>query len=161
VYEGTTGIQALDLIGRKVLGSGGALVTNVSASIRSFCQEHAASPGAGEFIETLSVLNDEWEAFSDTLRERAIQDLEELGASSVDYLMYSGYVLYAYLWARMAHAAEPGRKVGGDGASFYAAKLATARFYYARLLPRAAAHKAAALAGAATVMSTPDAGFGS
>ena len=152
VYEGTTGIQALDLIGRKVLGNGGTLLRQVTAVIRSFCVDAGASGGeeVQAYCQELARLCDEWESLAGTISERAIKNLDELGASSVDFLMYSGYVVLGYLWGRMALAAENG---AGAEAAFNQKKLATARFYFARLLPRAGAHAAAALAGAETVMS--------
>ena len=94
------------------------------------------------------------------MSERAIQNLDELGAASVDYAMLSGYVVLAYLWARMAKASRERLDAGQGDATFHEAKLSTARFYFSRILPRTHAHVAAALSGADTLMSIPDAGFG-
>jgi len=154
VYEGTTGIQALDLIGRKVLANGGSLLKQVTALIRAFCAESAsASDEIGAYCDELLRLCDEWEGLAATITDRAIKNLDELGSSSVDFLMYSGYIVLAYLWARMALAVESGSDA--SNAAYSAKKLATARFYFARLLPRTSAHAAAALAGAETLMSIP------
>jgi hypothetical protein len=85
---------------------------------------------------------------------------DEIGAASVDYTLYSGYVVLAYLWARMALISlQQIDRESGDGAEFYRAKLTTARFYFARLLPRTSAHARAALAGADTVMSMDEDAF--
>ncbi|MFP6654775.1 MAG: acyl-CoA dehydrogenase family protein, partial [Myxococcota bacterium] len=106
VYEGTTGIQALDLIGRKVLGSGGKLLENVTEVLRDFCETHAEAEGVLEFIEPLSNRTAEWEALAKKISERAVKNLDELGASSVDFVSYSGYVVLAFLWAKMAASAS-------------------------------------------------------
>lgn len=160
VYEGTTGIQALDLIGRKVLGSGGTLLRNATALIRDYCDEHREDGSIKEFIAPLAEANETWEELTKTVSERAIQNLDELGAASVDYAMLSGYVVLGYLWARMARAAQDRLAAGQGDAAFHEGKLATARFYFARILPRVKLHETAALAGAASVLDIPDAGFG-
>lgn len=161
VYEGTTGIQALDLIGRKVLGSGGALLRNVTGLIRDFCDASAGDATLREFTEPLSDLNDEWDDLTKAITERAIKNLDELGASSVDYAMFSGYVVLAYLWTRMAAASQQQLTAGTSDVEFHEGKLAAARFYFARIVPRTHAHARAALAGADSVMGIPDAGFAS
>jgi len=160
VYEGTTGIQALDLIGRKVLGSGGRLLRNVTSVIREYCESQAGNEAIGEFIKPLAAVNEEWEELTNSITEKAIQNLDELGASSVDYLMFSGYVALGYLWTRIALVASDKLARGEGDPDFHQGKLATARFYFERILPRTRTHASAALSGAETVMSIPDAGFG-
>ena len=90
---------------------------------------------------------------------RAMQNPEEAGAAAVDYLMYSGYVVLAYFWARMAVVARQKIAERDGDLSFYEAKLHTARFYFARLLPRTAAHRQALLSGADNLMALPEAMF--
>ncbi len=85
--------------------------------------------------------------------ERAMENAEEVGAASVDYTMYSGYIVLGLMWAQMAKLALEKIAAGKDSDGFYAAKVATARFYFTRILPRAGVHYAAALAGADTVMA--------
>jgi alkylation response protein AidB-like acyl-CoA dehydrogenase len=160
VYEGTTGIQALDLVGRKVLATGGALLRNVTAVVREFCTTNTGHAALAEFVGPLAEANDRWDELAKTVSERAIENLDELGASSVDFAMLSGYTVLAYLWARMAAAAADRLETGTSDRVFYEAKLATARFFYARILPRTLAHETAALAGAESVMSISDEGFG-
>jgi alkylation response protein AidB-like acyl-CoA dehydrogenase len=161
VYEGTTGIQALDLLGRKVLGSGSRLLHHCSAMILDYCESLEGEDEMQEFREPLRAAVREWDELAATVVERAIGNLDELGAASVDFIHYSGYVVLAYIWARMAQVAN--RKLAGgesgSDADFHRAKLVTARFYYARLLPRAQAHAAAARAGAQTLMSLEEDGF--
>jgi len=159
VYEGTTGIQALDLIGRKVLGTGGQLLRNVTGLIREFCEGEAAGEGMVEFIEPLSRANEEWEALTQTVIDRSIQNLDELGAASVDYTLLSGYTILGYLWARIAAVAQRRIEAGDRDVEFHRAKLVTARFYFQRILPRTAAHAAAARAGGETLMALSEEAF--
>jgi alkylation response protein AidB-like acyl-CoA dehydrogenase len=105
LYEGTTGIQALDLVGRKVLGSGGKLLLGFTGIIDEFCAANAGADCA-EFIEPLKAAKDEWLELSMKIGERAMENADEAGAAAVDYLMYSGYVTLAYFWARMAIVAQ-------------------------------------------------------
>ena len=155
LYEGTTGIQALDLIGRKVLGSGGKLLLGFTSIIDEFCAAHADAEHA-EFIEPLKAAKDEWLELSMKIGEAAMENPDEAGAAAVDYLMYSGYITLAYFWARMAIVSQQ-KIVAADGdTSFYAAKVMTARFYYQRLLPRTATLKATIMAGAAGLMDMPE-----
>ncbi len=160
VYEGTTGIQALDLIGRKVLGTGGALLRNATGLIRGFCDECEGDDALAEFIAPLRACNERWDELTKTVSERAIKNLDELGAASVDFAMLSGYVALGYLWTRMAKASLARLAAGQGDRVFHEAKLSTARFYFARILPRVDVHATAALAGAEGVMSIPDEGFG-
>jgi alkylation response protein AidB-like acyl-CoA dehydrogenase len=158
LYEGTTGIQALDLIGRKVLGSGGKLLMGFTDLVGAFCDKHAEGADA-EFTSVLKGYQDDWLELSLKIGEKAMQNPDEAGAAAVDYLMYSGYVTLAYFWARMAVLArEKIAAVDGD-ASFYEAKLMTARFYYDRLLPRTLSHKQALLSGSDNLMAMPEALF--
>jgi hypothetical protein len=83
--------------------------------------------------------------------EKAMEDPNEIGAASVDFTMFSGYVVLAYMWAQMAELAQRKLEADTGDAAFYQAKLATANFYFKRILPRADAHAQAALAGAATL----------
>jgi len=130
IYEGTNGIQALDLMGRKVVGSGGALYQVFSEEVKAFVETHGAE--LGEFTQPLATALQRLDDLTAWVLQRAKNDPNEIGAASVEYLHAFGYVAYAYMWARMAGAAQQGT---GDEA-FYAAKLGTARFYFARLLPR-------------------------
>ncbi|TXS90706.1 acyl-CoA dehydrogenase [Parahaliea maris] len=158
LYEGTTGIQALDLIGRKVLGSGGQLLLGFTSLIEEFCganTDEAIAP----LVETLGKYKDEWLELSMKIGEAAMKNPDEAGAAAVDYLMYSGYVTLAYFWARMAAVAQAKIAAAEGDTSFYEAKLMTAQFYFDRLLPRTAAHKQALLSGADNLMQLPEAMF--
>ncbi|MCW0395081.1 3-methylmercaptopropionyl-CoA dehydrogenase [Xanthomonas sacchari] len=155
LYEGTTGIQALDLIGRKTASSQGAGLKLFLAQIEAFLTEHADNPAVAEFIAPLREKATEWAALTKRILQRAAGNPEELGAASYDYVFYSGYVVLAYWWARSVAAAE----ASAHGEAFKQSKRETARFYYARLLPRTLTHAAAIDSGAAPLMTLADAQF--
>lgn len=147
LYEGTTGIQALDLLGRKVLGSQGELLQQFIDEVSVFCQEHASNEDVAPMISSLSKCLAEWGGLTQELGSKAMKNPDEVGAASVDYLMYSGYVVLAWFWARAAVTANKKVKLGEDSNGFYAAKVTTAKFYYARLLPRTHSLKVTMLSG--------------
>ncbi len=130
IYEGTNGIQALDLVGRKIVGSGGTMYQAFVDEIRAF----VASAGAdlSEFTEPLKAALDNLDELTAWVIDQAKANPNEIGAASVEYLHVFGYTAYAYMWARMAAVALAKQ---GEG-DFYQSKLGTARFYFARLLPR-------------------------
>lgn len=137
LYEGTTGIQALDLLGRKVLGSRLDLLKSFNSEISAFCKEHARinSPVRHQ-IKKLSELNKTWMKLSRKIGMTAMKDRQIVGSASVDYLMFSGYVCLAYFFAMSSVAADKGLAANNDDEAFYTAKLQTAEFYFRRLLPR-------------------------
>ena len=155
LYEGTTGIQALDLIGRKTASSQGAGLKLFLAQIEAFLTEHADNPAVAEFLAPLREKAGEWAALTKRILQRAAGNPDELGAASYDYVFYSGYVVLAYWWARSVAAAE----ASTQSEAFKQAKRETARFYYARLLPRTLTHAAAIEAGAEPLMAMDDARF--
>lgn len=130
IYEGTNGIQALDLVGRKIVGSGGTMYQAFVDEIRAF----VASAGADlrEFTEPLKAALDNLDELTAWVIDQAKTNPNEIGAASVEYLHVFGYTAYAYMWARMAAVALAKQ---GEG-DFYQSKLGTARFYFARMLPR-------------------------
>ncbi|MCY1493659.1 3-methylmercaptopropionyl-CoA dehydrogenase [compost metagenome] len=140
IYEGTNGIQALDLLGRKVVANGGAALKLFCAEVRDFA-ERPGAPFAAELLDVLQRL----ESTSEWLLQQAKQSPNEVGAASVEYLQLFGHVAYAWLWARMAAVAEA-RQSEDD--AFYGAKRATAEFFFRRLLPRTLALEASIRAGA-------------
>jgi hypothetical protein len=129
IYEGTNGIQALDLLGRKVVGSGGELYRPFVEDIRAFIGSAGAE--MAEFTAPLEAALNNLNELTGWLLEEAKRSPNEIGAASVEYLHVFGYTAYAFMWALMAKAA-----MGREGDDFYQGKLATARFYFARLLPR-------------------------
>lgn len=156
LYEGTTGIQALDLIGRKTASSQGAGLKLMLAEIEAFAKANEGNEALAEFIAPLRAKADEWGTLTMATLQRAAGNPEELGAASFDYLFYSGYVVLAYWWARSVAAAE----TSAQSEAFKQAKRETARFYFARVLPRTLSHAAAIQSGAAPLMAMADAHFG-
>ncbi|HGT3366167.1 TPA: acyl-CoA dehydrogenase C-terminal domain-containing protein [Pseudomonas aeruginosa] len=142
IYEGTNGIQALDLMGRKVVANGGLFLSIFSREVRAFAA--GANAELAEFVTPLLTALDLLDNLTQGIVARAGNDLREIGAASVEYLHLFGYTAYAYLWARMAAAALRQREVDP---SFHDGKLATARFYFARILPRVHSLAAAVEAG--------------
>ncbi len=140
LYEGTTEIQAIDLLGRKVLQTQGALLKDFTKLIYKFCEANKDNAAMAEFVEPLAALNKEWGDITMKIGMKAMQNPEEVGAAAVDYMYFSGYVTLAYLWARMALVAQ--EQLAGDTTEtdFYNAKVTTARFYFKKLLPRTRSH---------------------
>ena len=157
LYEGTTGIQALDLMGRKTLQLQGAGLRVFLGMIEAFCVEHDGTPELAEFIAPLRAHAAQWQRLTRTVAERAAADPEEIGAAAYDYLFYSGYVALAYWWARSVAVADASSRPE----TFKAGKRETARFYYARILPRTLMHAAAIESGPATLLSVADESFDS
>ena len=151
IYEGTTGIQALDLLGRKVLMTQGQSLKAFTKKIHLFCKAEAGNEVMAEFIEPLMALNKEWGDLTMKVGMAALKDRNEVGAASVDYLMYSGYVTQAYLFARAAKVSQDALAKGAGDIDFYQAKLFTAQFFFSRLLPRTQTHATTMLAGAGTL----------
>ncbi|TWI10677.1 acyl-CoA dehydrogenase C-terminal domain-containing protein [Aerolutibacter ruishenii] len=147
LYEGTTGIQALDLLGRKIMQLKGAGLRAFLAMVDRFCAENAGNAAVSEFIDPLRGQATQWQQLTQQIGQRAAANPDEVGAAAYDYLMYSGYVVLAYWWARSVAASE----ASSQSEAFKASKRETARFYFARLLPRTLAHAAAIESGAGTL----------
>ena len=157
LYEGTTGIQALDLLGRKIMQQQGVGLRQQLTMIESFCREHAGNAALQEFILPLAQKTKEWSDLTLAIGKRAVANADEIGAASVDYLFYSGYVALAYWWTRAVATAD----AGAYGDDFKTAKRETARFYFARILPRTLMHAANIQAGAASLLALDAALFDS
>ena len=159
MYEGTTGIQALDLLGRKVLMTQGEALKGFTKIVHKFCQANEGNDAVKDFVAPLATLNKEWGELTMKVGMAAMKNREEVGAASVDYLMYSGYVCLAYFWADMARLAAEKLAAGTGDEAFYKAKLQTARFYYARILPRTRTHVETMLSGADNLMDMAEEDF--
>ncbi|WCM50973.1 acyl-CoA dehydrogenase C-terminal domain-containing protein [Pseudomonas sp. WJP1] len=155
IYEGTNGIQALDLLGRKILGSQGKLLRGFTKIVHKFCAANAEHPQLAGYVAQLDELNQQWGELTTKVGMAAMKNPDEVGAASVDYLMYSGYIILGYLWLRMALVAQAQLDAGSGDADFCRAKLATSEFYFKRLLPRTAAHRTAVEAGSDCLMQLP------
>jgi alkylation response protein AidB-like acyl-CoA dehydrogenase len=159
MYEGTTGIQALDLLGRKVLGSRGQALMSFTKIVHQFVAASAGNAAIKDLLAPLGELNKEWGELTMKIGMAAMKNNEEAGAAAVDYLMYSGYATLAYFWAAAAQAAAAKLAAGAGEEGFYKAKLQTARFYFQRILPRTRAHVAAMQSGAANLLEMDEADF--
>ncbi len=156
IYEGTNTIQALDLLGRKVLGDNGARLKKFGRLIAEFVEEEGTSEAMQEFVNPLADLGDKVTKLTTELGMKAFGNADEVGAAAVDYLRICGHLVFAYFWARMARVALE-KKDSGD--PFYTAKLHTARFYFAKLLPETAGLIRSARAGMAPLMAMDEALF--
>ena len=143
LYEGTTGVQALDLIGRKVLlSSKGKVIRDYTAEILKFCGQHAPNKYMRRFAWDLTKLCAQWNTLTVRMMLAARKDRDIVSAASVDFLMFSGYVMMAYFWAQQAAVASA-KLASGNGAEvpeFYKAKIKVANFYFERMLPRTQGH---------------------
>jgi hypothetical protein len=156
IYEGTNTIQSLDLLGRKVLADNGAKLKKFGALVRQLIEDEGVNEAMAEFINPLADLGDKVTKLTTELGMKAFANPDEVGAAAVDYLRVVGHLVFAYFWARMARISLD-QQAGGD--PFYRAKLATARFYFAKLLPETAGLIRSARAGVKPLMEMDEALF--
>jgi alkylation response protein AidB-like acyl-CoA dehydrogenase len=156
IYEGTNTVQSLDLLGRKVLGDNGAKLKKFGKIVAQFIEDEGTDEAMQEFINPLADLGDKVTKLTTEIGMKAFKNPDEVGAAAVDYLRVCGHLVFAYFWARMAKVALA-KVEGGD--PFYKAKLITARFYFAKLLPETAMLIRTARAGSATLMEMEEALF--
>ena len=156
IYEGTNTIQSLDLLGRKVLGDNGRKLKKFGKLVADFVDQEGTNEAMQEFVNPLADLGDKVTKLSTEIGIKAFANADEAGAAAVDYLRVCGHLVFAYFWARMARIALD-KQGGGD--PFYTAKLHTARFYFAKLLPETAGLIRSARAGAAPLMAMDEAMF--
>ena len=150
IYEGTNTIQSLDLLGRKVLADNGAKLKKFGKLVAEFVEEEGVNEAMQEFVNPLADLGDKLTKLTTELGMKAFANPDEVGGAAVDYLRVAGHLVFAYFWARMAKVALA-KKDSGD--PFYTAKLHTARFYFAKLLPETAGLMRPVRTGAAPVMA--------
>ncbi|WP_068546187.1 acyl-CoA dehydrogenase C-terminal domain-containing protein [Thalassotalea crassostreae] len=159
LYEGTTGIQALDLLGRKILGSKGELLKVFATEVSTFCMQNGQTAELTTYCQTLGGYIKELGEHTQMIASKAVANPDEVGAASVDYLMYAGYVTLAYFWAKMAKVATEKLAEGSSETAFYKAKVKTANFYFERILPRAKGHLACMTNGADSMMAITEEEF--
>ena len=149
IYDGTNTIQSLDLLGRKVLGDGGAKLMKFGKMVRALCEAEANNPVMKEFVEPLADLGDKVSKLTMEIGGKAMQNPDEVGAAAVDYLRVVGHLFYGYFFAQAAKIALE-KQASGD--KFYTAKLHTARFYFQKMLPETAMLIRKARAGSSSLM---------
>jgi alkylation response protein AidB-like acyl-CoA dehydrogenase len=160
IYEGTNTIQSLDLLGRKVLGDNGAKLKKFGKLVADFIEEEGTNEAMQEFINPLADLGDKVTKLTTEIGMKAFKNPDEVGAAAVDYLRVCGHLVFAYFWARMAKVALEKQAASDTTADpFYKAKLITARFYFAKLLPETASLIRTARAGSASLMEMEEALF--
>ncbi len=153
LYEGTTGIQSLDLLGRKVLATRGASLKPVVEQIVEFCNDNRSNPVMKRELKILKKVAKRWTAITRRIGFAAMRNRDAVGAASVDFLMYSTYVLLAYAWAATAVCAQKKLDEGVPDPDFYQAKIQTAQFYFSKILPRTLALRKNMQSGAEPLMA--------
>jgi hypothetical protein len=146
LYEGTTAVQARDLIVRKILNDGGRQFGQLMTEIRSFAEAAQGEDGMHAFCGALAQYSDDVQRLADDIGQAAQRDADAVGAAGCDFLRALGHLVCAWLFAQAGRVALR-RIAEGSSDPFYASKLATARFYFARLLPEAACHAEVARTG--------------
>ncbi|RWM92487.1 MAG: acyl-CoA dehydrogenase [Mesorhizobium sp.] len=160
IYEGANGIQALDLVGRKLAQNGGRAVQAFFKEVGEFCEENRADDKMAPFTKALKKGLNDLQAATMWLVQNAMAKPDNAGAASTDYMHLFGLVALGYMWAKMAKAAQTKLAEGANGAaSFYENKLVTARFFMERIMPETATHLARISSGADTLMALPAEAF--
>src|ERR1022692_2273521 len=151
IYEGANGIQALDLVGRKLPRDGGRAVMSFFGEVATFAKDHGADEAMKPFVVPLSTALGHLQQATTWLMQNAMMKPDNAGAAATDYMQLFGLVTFAYMWARMAKVAQD--KIAGGGATPYlTTKLVTGRFFMERMLPGTALHLARIQTGSATTM---------
>ena len=158
IYEGTNGVQALDLVGRKLPGNGGRAIMSWFAEIDAWVAANQGDAAVKPYAEGLADAKAKLQEATMWLMQHGMQNPDNAGAASSDYLHLFGLTAMAYMWGLMAAAAQA-RIAGGDSDPFYAHKLATGRYFLERILPDAAAHLAKLKTGAEPLMALPAEAF--
>ncbi|TDK48769.1 acyl-CoA dehydrogenase C-terminal domain-containing protein [Antarcticimicrobium luteum] len=154
IYEGANGVQALDLVGRKLAQDGGKHVMAFFDLVKSFCKENSGSDEAydRDFIEPLKKASKDLQAAGMYFMQNGMKNPNNALSGSYDFMHMFGHVCLGLMWARMAKAARAALAGGATDAAFYETKLMTGRYYMARRLPATALHLTRIESGAETVM---------
>ncbi|MBU1323843.1 MAG: acyl-CoA dehydrogenase C-terminal domain-containing protein [Alphaproteobacteria bacterium] len=158
IYEGANGIQALDLVGRKLPANGGRAIMTWFGEIDAFVSENGSNEAIKPFVDGLADAKKKLQEATMWLMQNGMANPDNAGAASTDYLNVFGLTAMAYMWAQMAKAAQAKVDAGSDD-PFYAGKLATGRYFVERILPDAGAHLAKLKTGADVLMSMPAEAF--
>ena len=153
IYEGTNTVQSLDLLGRKILQNQGATLKKFGKQIEALIAEEGVNEKMAEFINPLAYLADQMTKFTTEIGFKGFVNADEVGGACVDYLRVAGHLVFGYFFARMASVALQ-KQAEGSTDPFYAAKLQTARFYFARLFPETASLMRTARSGVANLLDT-------
>ncbi len=160
LYEGTNGIQALDLVGRKLPKDGGRALQAFFAEVTTYIKERGADADMALFVKPLGQALGELQQATMWFLQNALGNPDNAGAGATDYMHLLGLVALGYMWCRIAEAARTKVATAGNGAAErMTQRLATGRFFMERLLPAAATHLARVKAGAASTMALPAEAF--
>ena len=157
IYEGTNGIQALDLVGRKMGAHAGRYLRRFFHPVLEYIEAKSEEERMGEFVLPLSKAFGRLQQATALVAQRGMADPFEAGAAATDYLRLFGLTALGFVWARMAEIAL--EKQDGDATGFYRAKLATARFFMQRMLPQTSSLAASIMAGGETLRAMEEAAF--
>jgi hypothetical protein len=158
IYEGTNGVQALDLVGRKLAANGGRAVMSFFADIDAYIAAHDNEEVLKPFLDGLAQAKAELQEATLWLMQNGLANPDNAGAASTDYLHLFGLTGLAFAWAQVAEAARA-RVVAGDADPYYANKLVTGRYYLTRVLPESASRLAKLKAGSELMMALPAEAF--
>ena len=159
IYEGTNGIQALDLVGRKMPAHAGRYLRAFFHPVSAFIETHQNDPAMGDMVKALGKAFGALQLATGHIAQAGMKDPEEAGAAATDYLRLFGRVALGFMWARMAKVALDALPKANGDAGFYQAKLTTARFYFDRILPEVGSLLTAIKAGKASTMALDEAAF--
>jgi alkylation response protein AidB-like acyl-CoA dehydrogenase len=159
IYEGANGIQALDLVGRKLPMGGGRLLRRFFHPLQDYLEQTMADPALAEFTSPLVKAFSRLQQLTLWVAQQGLADPEEAGAAASEYLRFFGLVALGWMWVRMAEAAQAKIVAGADPEGYYAAKLATARFFFNKVLPETAALGLSIMAGKKPLMELSEAAF--
>ena len=159
IYEGTNGIQALDLVGRKLPQGAGRMLRTFFHPVSAFIEQNTAHPVLGEMVKGLGKAFGALQLATGQVAATGMADPEEAGAAATEYLRLFGLVALGFMWARSAVIAVEKLAAPGDDAAFYKAKLTTARFYMERILPQVGGLLVAIKAGKGAMMEMDEAAF--
>ena len=157
IYEGANGIQALDLVGRKMPAHTGRYLRSFFHPVQRWIEEQSTNTELQPFVLSISKAFGRLQLATGHIAQAGLRNPDEGGAAASEYLRLFGLVALGYLWARMAQISI--EKQGGDGNAFYAAKIVTARFFMERVLPQTGSLFAAIMSGSSTMMEFPDETF--
>ena len=152
IYEGANGVQALDLVGRKLAQDGGKHVMAFFELVKAFCRQHGEGPVAADFIAPLKTASKDLQTAAMFFMERGMKNPDDALSGSYDFMHLFGHTALGLMWAKMAVAAQQALDAGEGDAAFLETKLATGRYYMKRQLPMTATHLARIQSGGAPVM---------
>jgi len=156
IYEGANGIQALDLVGRKLGRDGGRAITAFFKEVSDYVKEHSADEAMKPFVAPLGEALGQLQQATMWFAQNAMKKPDNAGAGSHDYMHLFGLVALGYMWAQIAQTAQEKLKSGANGTEErMKTRLVTGRFFMERLLPESATHLKRIVTGADTMMELP------